>query len=137
MPVVGIGEKWLFFKRNLQDLPLRDMKCLSSDKIELDLHVKVQIVLKKNDLKRVVLYQYKSGEDHIDFLVHVSRSTISKACLNYTAEQYYSDRSGVDAAMFSALQTDINGNDFGATVEFFQLESIWLPNDLVDVIIGE
>lgn len=89
----------------------------------------------KDSLKRVVLKQFGGSDRHADFLKMICRSAIIETCLNYTAVEYYSDRAGVDAAMLRNLQSEINDEDFGATVEFFQLETISLPKSLVSVIV--
>mmetsp|Transcript_16566 Transcript_16566/g.24919 ORF Transcript_16566/g.24919 Transcript_16566/m.24919 type:complete len:298 (+) Transcript_16566:40-933(+) len=130
----GVGVKWYTFKRNLRNLNVGKISCLSNDKIEMVLDVKIQIIMDKDALKRVVLKQFKNGDGHTEFLRFVARSSIISTCLNYTAEEYYSERRGIDAAMFENLQRDINDYDFGATVEFFQLETITLPDALIDVI---
>mmetsp|Transcript_23371 Transcript_23371/g.24022 ORF Transcript_23371/g.24022 Transcript_23371/m.24022 type:complete len:296 (-) Transcript_23371:69-956(-) len=130
----GVGVKWFTFQRNLQDLGLKKVECLSQDKIEIDLEVRVQIVMNKTTLKKIVLKQFGTPEEHKSFLQYMCRAVIIATCLNYTAEQYYSERSNVDQSMFSELKKVINFQPFGAKVEYFQLVTITLPDTLVQVI---
>jgi regulator of protease activity HflC (stomatin/prohibitin superfamily) len=130
----GVGVRFLSFKRNLKNLKVGKITCLSNDKIEMTLNVKLQMLLMKDSLKKVILKRFGGPDRHTDFIRMMSRSSIISTCLNYTAVEYYSDRSGVDAAMLYNLQREINDEDFGATIEFFQLETISLPEELVSVI---
>lgn len=91
--------------------------------------------MNKTTLKSVVLKQFGTPDDHIGFLRDMSKSIIISTCLNYTAVQYYSERSNVDKSMFSQLQSEINYQPFGAKIEYFQLVTISLPETLVEVII--
>lgn len=133
---IGVGIKWFTFQRNLQDLGLKRLTCLSQDKINIELEVRVQIIMDKTTLKKIVLKQFGKPEYHLDFLKYMSRCVIISTCLNYTAEQYYSERSNVDQSMFENLKQHINTQPFGASIEYFQLVTITLPDTLVQVITG-
>jgi hypothetical protein len=135
--ILGVGVKWFTFQRNIRDLGLKQLGCLSHDKVEIDLEVRVQILMDKDALKRVVLKKFGKPELHTNFLKYMAKCAIIATCLNFTAVEYYSERSSIDKAMFKSLQDSINTEDFGATVEFFQLVTITLPDQLNEVIIGE
>jgi hypothetical protein len=137
LPLIGVGVKWFTFQRNIRDLGLKKLECLSHDKVEIDLEVRVQILMDKDALKRVVLKKFGKPELHTNFLKYMAKCAIIATCLNFTAVEYYSERSNIDKAMFETLQRSINTADFGATVEFFQLVTITLPEQLNEVIIGE
>jgi regulator of protease activity HflC (stomatin/prohibitin superfamily) len=108
--------------------------CLSNDKIEIELEVKIQIHLLRESLISLILRQFSNKDRHRKFLEHVAVSTLITSCLNYDVDNFFSDRSSVDRDMFANLQTAINDYDFGADVEFFQLTHIQLPTNLVEVI---
>jgi hypothetical protein len=137
LPLIGVGVKWFTFQRNIRDLGMKKLECLSHDKVEIDLEVRVQILMDKDALKRVVLKKFGKPELHTNFLKYMAKCAIIATCLNFTAVEYYSERSNIDKAMFETLQRSINTADFGATVEFFQLVTITLPEQLNEVIIGE
>jgi hypothetical protein len=133
----GVGVKWFTFQRNIRDLGLKKLECLSHDKVEIDLEVRVQILMDKDALKSVVLKKFGKPDLHTSFLKYMAKCAIIATCLNFTAVQYYSQRSNIDKAMFDNLQSSINYADFGATVEFFQLVTITLPEQLNEVIVGK
>ena len=130
----GVGVKFFPFQRTLQDLSLGKVLCLSGDKIEIELRVKVQMRLREDSLIPLVLRQFSDKDHHRDFLKHIARSTLISSCLAYDVNDYFSSRSQVDRDMFENLQKSINDQDFGADVEFFQLVTIQLPEPLVEVI---
>ena len=92
--------------------------------------------MNKFTLKKVVLKQFSTPEDHIHFLQYIASSVIISSCLNFTAEQYYSERSNVDETIFQNLKNEINSQEFGASIEYFQLVTITLPDTLIEVITG-
>lgn len=130
----GVGVDFYSFQRTLQDLDMTQVTCQTHDKIQLNLEVKIQIRMERDTLISVVLKQFGGRDSHHNFLKRVAESSLISTCLDYEAEQYYTDRAGVDTAMFKELQRAINDNDFGATVEYFQLNGITLPPELAEVI---
>ncbi|CAM9265584.1 unnamed protein product [Ectocarpus fasciculatus] len=130
----GVGVKLFPFQRTLQDLDVGTVSCLSTDKIEIKLDVKIQIRLKREDLIPLILRQFGDGSRHKGFMKHMASTTLVSSCLQYTVDDFFSDRSGVDRLMFQSLQTTFNEQDYGADVEFFQLLNIQLPPKIVQVI---
>ncbi len=116
------------------DLPVGSITCLTSDKIELELQVKLQVRLQRDKLISVILEQFGSKETHQGFLKGLAHSIITSTCLQFRAEDYYLERSTVDGQMFLNLVEEINSKDFGVKVEFFQLNHIQLPGPLVEVL---
>lgn len=130
----GVGVSFYRFQRTLQDLKVGKIVCLSTDKIEIELDVKIQIRMLRDSLIPLVLRQFSNADSHMDFLKHLAQSTLVSTCLEYKVDQYFTERSNVDRRMFNNLQAGINNNDFGANVEFFQLTHIQLPESLTRVI---
>lgn len=130
-----VGVEFLSFPRVLKDLNVQTVTCLTSDKVEINLNMKIQYRLGKQCLTDVILEQFSSRKKHAKFLKTVAKSSILTSCLDYEAEQFYSLRSEVDSHIFNGLQNDINTNGFCATVEFFQLNDIVLPDKLIETII--
>lgn len=130
----GVGVKFFPFQRTLQDLNVGKVDCLSSDKIEVELVVKIQIRLKRGSLIDLILKDFSDAGRHASFMKMIARSTLINTCLQYPVDDYFSDRSGVDRSMFLNLQNEFNAHDFGAVVEFFQLININLPPGMTEVI---
>lgn len=130
----GVGVKFFSFQRTLQDLSLGTVHCLSRDKIEVELDVKVQIRIRRDSIIDLILKQFGGGDNHEAFMKTIGTSTLVNSCLHYEVDDFFSDRSGVDRAMFQNLQNSFNTHDFGADVEFFQLTNILLPPRMVEVI---
>lgn len=130
----NVGVTFFPFQRTLKDLSLGTINCLTSDKIELTLKAKVQIRLQKNSLIPFILRKFGSHEKYNEFLTMFVSSEIINSCLSFQAEEYYLNRSFVDSTMFLNLQKAVNTPDFGAKVEFFQLNEITLPSGLSTVI---
>lgn len=129
-----VGVTFKEFPRVLEDLKVKEVTCLSSDKVEIKLGVKIQYRLRKDELIDVILKQFGTIQRHVKFLKRMATSSLLFSCLDYTAEEFYSSRSEVDLHMFDNLQKDINEFKFAADIEFFQLNDITLPDDLIDVI---
>ena len=130
----NVGVMFYPFLRTLRNFPLSTVNCISKDLVEIELEVQVQILMLKNSLIPVVLKQYGSSDNHDRLLRTKIFASIHKTCLRYTSNDYYLKRTAIDTAMFNNLQTEINEGDYGATIEFFQLLEVTLPDELVTVI---
>lgn len=130
----GVGVRFYKFLRTLRPLSLGDIHCLTKDKVELELKVKLQIHMLRDELIPVVLRQFSDADSHTSFLRHICRSVIISTCLDYDAYEYYSMRAEVDAKMFQDLQDAVNNHSYGSSVDFFQLSNIALPLELTEVI---
>ena len=131
----GVGVDFLHFQRTLMDLPVGSItSCLTSDKIQLELEVKLQVRMQRYKLISVILEQFGDKETHEGFMKRLAHSIITATCLEFKAEDYYLERSTVDSQMFANLVREINSKDFGVKVEFFQLNHIQLPGPLVEVL---
>ena len=123
---IKVGENMIKIKRTLQEFS-KDISCLTKDKILLDINIALQYQYEKDKLIPVILEQFSSIDNYKQFLFDRITSSIMNSCLSYDAEQYYTDRSAVDAHMYSQLIHDINYNNIGANVEFLQLVNIQFP----------
>ena len=123
---IRVGENMIKIKRTLQEFS-KDISCLTKDKILLDINIALQYQYEKDKLIPVILEQFSSIDNYKQFLFDRITSSIMNSCLAYDAEQYYTDRSAVDAHMYSQLIHDINYNNIGANVEFLQLVNIQFP----------
>ena len=128
-----VGEELIFFKRTLQDFKT-DLTCLSSDRVELDLSISLQYELIEDDLIRVILRQFGSNGVHNNFLVGRILSSISESCLKFTAEDYFNIRETINDEMLANLMSNINDEDLGTLVQFFQLVNIQFPTEFSDLI---
>lgn len=131
---IGVGDRFIKFKRTLQNLDIGDIFCMSHDKIILELDVAIQYELDQHSLISFILKQYGDIDTYIYFLQQVAKSTISNVCTGFDAEQYYNQRSLIDQAMFNQLRVDIN-DTIGATIEFFQLVNIVFPEQYAAIIV--
>lgn len=128
------GATMLRFPRTFQDVDLGTIKCFSKDKILLELAVKVQYQLIKEDIIPVILKQYGSNAAFRDILKYIVESEIMIVCGQYTGAQYYENRTDIDSAMSDRLKDAVNNNSSGATIGFFQLINIQFPQAFSDVI---
>lgn len=128
-----VGEELIFFKRTLQDFKT-DLTCLSSDRVELDLSISLQYELVEDDLIRVILRQFGSNGVHNKFLVGRILSSVSESCLKFTAEDYFNIRETINDEMLAGLVSNINDEDLGTLVQFFQLVNIQFPTEFSALI---
>jgi len=128
------GDRFIRFKRTLQNAELGDMDCLTKDEVLVDLHVATQFQYTKDDLVPFVLKKFGTDRNYKHFLAGIMRSVILNTCLEFTALEYYEKRAMVDAEMFGNLIRTVNSNRLGCTIEYFQLVDIDYPKDYMKVL---
>lgn len=121
-----VGVELFTFKRTLQDLHLNRLTCMTSDKVEIDLDITMNIEYLQEELIPIILEQFNTDKEYATFLTSLAQSSVLNTCATYSAEEYYSERSIIASEMTLHLQQVIN-SDVGSTVEFFQLTNILFP----------
>lgn len=131
-----VDTKFFIFPRTVYDLNIPTITCLSSDKIEIELTVDVQAVLRPNYIIPIILKQFQSLSKYHDWMKNYIKSLLIAKCLDYNVNEFYLSRSIIDSAMSDLLISTINTNAtaFASTVEFFQLNNINLPTTLMSVV---
>ena len=124
---VRVGTELIKFQRTLQDLSLGHLVCLTNDKVEVTLQINMQVQYHEESLIPVVLKQFGNNRDYRELLSSLATSSILNTCLQFEAEDYYSKRAEIDAAMSSDLEKVINVTTVGTDFEFLQLQDISFP----------
>lgn len=126
---IKVGEKMIIIPRTLQDFN-REIKCMTKDKILINLEIGIQYLYLKNDLINKILKKFSSIEIFKDFLSDKITSSIINSCLVYESEQYYIERSVIDRYIYSNLIIDVNNKSIGTNIEFFQLINVKFPTNI-------
>jgi regulator of protease activity HflC (stomatin/prohibitin superfamily) len=122
------------FKRTLQSIELGELECLTQDEVMLYIHVSTQFQYEKDSLIPVILNQFDTDLKYKEFLRAAMRSSIIGTCLQFTALEYYEERAKVDAQMNYDLKTNINGQNMGSSIEYFQLVDIIYPQEYTAIL---
>jgi regulator of protease activity HflC (stomatin/prohibitin superfamily) len=117
----------IIFKRTLQNIELGELQCMSADSVMLKIHVAIQYKLSRESLIPIILKQFDNNDVYVDFLHALLRSAVLNSCLDFSAIEYYEERTKVDLTMFNNLILEINDINIGASVEYFQLVDITYP----------
>lgn len=130
---IQVGEEMIKIPRTLQDYN-REIKCMTNDKILIDLDIGIQYLYQKDDLILKILKEFGSVNTFDKFLSDRITSSIINSCLSYESEQYYIERSIVDRHIYSELLININNKSIGASIEFFQLVNVKFPKEISNAI---
>lgn len=130
---IRVGEKMIIIKRTLQDFN-EDLTCMTKDKILLNLTIGLQYQYQKDDLVDKILKEFSSIDNFNGFLFDRITSSIIDSCLEYNAEQYYTERSAIDRHIYNGLISDINDHNLGVSIGFFQLINIKYPSEISNAI---
>lgn len=133
---IKVGEEMIKIKRTLQDFN-NDIKCLTKDKILIDLSVLLQYQYKKEYLIDKILEEFSSLKNFNNFLFDRITSTIIGSCLYFDTNEYYSNRTLVDNYIYNNLKTNINGYNLGVDIDYFQLINIQFPSEITNIIINK
>lgn len=132
--ILAPGDYLIKFKRTLQGIELGDLECLTRDEVMLSIHVSTQFQYIKDQIIPVILKQFDDDDKYKDFLWASMRSSILGTCLEFTALEYYEERTNVDTKIYTDLIANINGKNMGSTIEFFQLVDIKYPQSYIDIL---
>lgn len=130
---IRVGEEMIIIERTLQDFN-KDLTCMTKDKILIDLSIGLQYQYQKKDIINKILKEFSSINNFNGFLFDRITSSIINSCLVYNAEDYYTERSIIDKHMYDSLILNINNNNLGVLVEFFQLINIKFPSKISNAI---
>jgi regulator of protease activity HflC (stomatin/prohibitin superfamily) len=130
---IAVGEDWIILQRTLREFK-DEIQCLSKDKVLLDISVSIQYQYVEDDLINIIMRDYGGEKNYKKMIHNRAISSIMESCLLFNAEQYYIERSSIDAAMYNTLYNKINEKDIGTTIEFLQLTNIAFPDDFNTVI---
>jgi regulator of protease activity HflC (stomatin/prohibitin superfamily) len=126
---IKVGEKMYIIKRTLQDID-KKLICMTKDKILINLSIEIQYKYNKEDLIEKILKKFSSIGYFNIFLFDRITSSVINSCLEYNAEEYYTDRSIIDKKMYNDLINNINNYYLGVDIEFFQLINIKFPQKI-------
>lgn len=132
---VRVGTELIKFQRTLQDLTLGDLVCLTNDKVEVTLQINMQVQYHEESLIPIILKEFGNNGDYRELLSSLATSSILNTCLQFEAEDYYSKRAEIDAAMSSDLEKVINITTVGTDFEFLQLQDISFPPEYSALIL--
>ena len=131
--VLQMGEQMFKVTRTLQNYQT-NINCLSQDKVLLNLDVSMQYQYEREQLIPIIFKQFDNVENYNTFIQNRIKSSILNACLLFTAEEYYSMRGTIDLNMYDKLKNEINNDNIGTTISYFQLVNIEFPSEFSTII---
>jgi hypothetical protein len=130
----ALGTEFFHFKRVLQNIELFNIKCMSRDKVIINLHSVMQIQYDPRYLVSILLEQYDTEVHYKALLTAIIKSVILNTCLDWNVEQFYMERSKIDNSMYNKLIQNVNVTSLGTQLMFFQLVDIQFPVEYSDLI---
>ncbi len=131
--VTRVGEHLIVLPRTLQEYSAY-LTCLTNDKVLVTLDVAMQFQYDKDALIDTILLEFNGKHNYNKFIENRATSSIMDTCLQYNAEDYYTERGAIDIQMYNNLVGVINNQSIGAKVEFFQLVNIAFPSEFSNAI---
>lgn len=131
---LSVGERFILFKRTLQDVGRTSIACLTADGLRVHLTVSAQFQYTPEGLVPTVLLLFGSDGAYQDFVDNVFENVILRVCGAYVTQQYYEERGAVYGAMYNAVLSEFNTTAYAVTFAFFQLVNIAFPSEYQAVI---
>jgi len=135
---LGIGHHFIKFPKTVQTIEFSSentateasLNSRTSDGLEVTLEISFQYSLNADNLTQLYMTY---GEEYKDVFVLVAMDILTDLATKYTAYNFFVDRQQIGAAMQDALNTAYKNICF-ASVDFFQLRSVDLPDKFEDAI---
>jgi hypothetical protein len=135
---LGVGHHFILFPKTVQTLEFSDEKLANGppitsrtfDGLEVTLEISFQYKLIYEHLFDLYMTY---GEDYQRFYTNIAVDILTDAATNYTAYDFFMDRSKIGGSMQNALNEQFKSICF-ATIDFFQLRSVDLPDKFEDAI---
>ena len=132
---LDVGDRFIKFKRTLQDVSVSQVQCISYDNIMLTLTISAQYQYVPELLIPTVLSQFGSDAHYKAFLNNIVTNVILRQCGLFTTANYYENRGQIYNSMYDALISEFNNStDMAVTIEFFQLINIAFPSDYQGIV---
>lgn len=133
---LGFQHSFIVFPKSAQTIDFTDngdsgiIDSRTSDGLVVLLEVSFQYELQKNSL----YHMYKEyGTEYENNMILITIDVINKISNNYTAYDFFVNRSGISAVMESSLTSRLNA-DMGIDIKFFQLKNVDLPDSFEEAI---
>lgn len=130
---IAVGEKMYKIKRTVNDYSSK-LQCLTSDKILIDIDWSIQYTYEQDKIIPKIFMEHKNKDQYNEFIMSLVISSIKSSCVEFTAENYYTNRSVIDARIYENFEHDINEPEYGVYIENFQLVNIKFPQQFSEVI---
>ncbi|MBL2411275.1 hypothetical protein ELJ37_30330, partial [Klebsiella pneumoniae] len=106
------------------------MECRTSDGLKVELEVTFNYELQKDYLFDLYM---NFGENYEGFIVNAAIDETSKVATNYTAYNFFVNRSDIGEVMAEYVKLRMN-KDMGIVTKFFKLKNVDLPDDFEDAL---
>lgn len=133
---LGFQHSFIVFPKSAQTIDFTDdgdsgiIDSRTSDGLVVLLEVSFQYELQKQSLYSM----YKRyGTEYESNIILITIDVINKVSNNYTAYDFFVDRSEISAVMENSLTGRLNA-DMGIDIKFFQLKTVDLPDSFEDAI---
>lgn len=130
---LAVGEHLKKIKRTVNDYS-STLQCITSDKILIDIDWSMQYTYEQQYIIPKIFKEHNNKDQYNKFIMSLAISSIKSSCVEFTAEDYYINRSSIDARIYENFETDINTPEYGVYIENFQLVNIKFPTRFSDVI---
>lgn len=132
--ITRVGEYFILMPRTYQEYS-SVVSCLTKDKVVIDIDFALQYQYNKESLESIILKEFDGHAKYKKFIQNRVLSSILETCLEYDAEQYYILRGEIDIKIYDELVKNINNQNIGSTISFFQLVNIKFPKKFSTVIV--
>jgi len=135
---LGVGHHFIIYPKTVLTLEFSEEKgangppisSRTSDGLEVTLEISFQYKLIYENLYPLYM---TFGDDYQRFFLNLAVDILTDAATNYTAYDFFMDRSKIGGAMQAALN-QAYVNKCSSTIDFFQLRAVDLPDKFEDSI---
>lgn len=111
--------------------------CWTSDIIEVTLDIAVQTSYIHEELPQVI-FEFGDEDHFLPYVENVLKKTMRESCSNFTAIQYYSNRTAIQTDMLNRIENELPKLGTHITTGgYLQLRNIKLPDDFNTAIIAK
>lgn len=124
---IKVGDKLLRFKRTYEVSTVDNVSCITKDKVNIFLFLSIQFQYLKDYIVDGIMKQFKDKETFDNFLDFKLTSSIISSCSNFTADDFYTSSSRVEATFYSNCFKSIQDSNIGVSLIFLQLQDYQFP----------
>ncbi len=110
------------------------LQCLTADKVEATLTVALQYQYPKEIIVPIIMKRFDTEKQYLQFARDNMESVIIRTCALLPSEEFYSNRSDIEASLDAHVVESITDSGIGLIVQLLQLTNIDFPSSFADVI---
>lgn len=128
------GDTIVIFQRVYQQQDYTSISCLTKDQLSIQLSISYQFQYDIQNIIPVIIQKFNTESFYLDFVSNVFWESYTDVCSNYNAEDYYTNRSLIEATIYDNFLGAVNNLSLGMDIKALQLTHVDFPCQFSDII---